>query len=54
MSIQCTELDILDDNILENNETFSLDLSNRSTQVHITTGRQQAQVIISEDDMDCK
>ena len=54
MPIKCTELDVIDDNILENDETFSVGLSSRSNQVYITIGREQAEVIIREDETDCK
>ena len=53
-SIQCAELDILDDDILEKDETFSLNLSNQSDKVYITAGKHEAEVIIREDDTDCK
>lgn len=54
MSIQCTELDILNDNILEDDETFLVRLSSGSAQVIITTARQEADVVIREDAADCK
>ena len=54
MPIQCADLDVLNDNILENDETFSVRLSSWSNRVYITTGRQAAEVTIREDDTDCK
>lgn len=54
MPIQCTDLIVLDDNILEYEETLTVGLSRRSNQVYITIGREQARVIIREDDTDCK
>lgn len=54
MPIQCTELSVLDDNILEYDETFTVRLSSRSNQVYITTGREEAEIIIREDDTDCE
>ena len=54
MPIQCSELVVLNDNILEDNETFSIQLTNRSDQVVITSGGEQAEVVIVEDDTDCK
>ena len=54
MPTQCANLTVLDDNILENDETFSVGLSSMTNQVYITYGREQAEVIIREDDTDCK
>ena len=53
-SIQCTELDVLNDDNLENNETFSVRLTSDSGHVIITVGRGVAHVVIEEDDADCK
>ncbi len=54
MSTQCGELVVLDDTTLEANETISIRLTSESPQVIITTGRAEAEVIIQEDDNDCK
>ena len=54
MRIQCANLTVLDDNILENDETFSVRLSSSSNKVYITYLRDQAEIIIREDDADCK
>lgn len=56
MPMQCADLAILDDSILESDETFSIRLSSLNNQVHvfIATEREQAQVIIREDNTDCK
>ena len=50
----CTELSVSDDNILEYDETFTVRLSTGSNQVYITIGREQAEVIIREEDTDCE
>ena len=50
----CTDLMTLDDTILENNENFTVILSSQSNQVIITSGREQASVVINEDNMDSK
>lgn len=54
MSTQCTELVVLDDNILEDNETFSVRLTSQSSEVLITVVKEQAQVVIMEDNFDCE
>lgn len=54
MPIQCAELEVLDDNILENDEVFSIRLSSWTNQVNIINGSEDAKVIIREDNMDCK
>ena len=54
MTTQCVNLTVLNDTILEGNETFKIQLMNQSNIVRITRGRDQAQVVISEDDVDCK
>ena len=53
-SIQCGELGVLNDEILEDNETVSIVLLSDSNQVVITPGRDEAEVIIQEDTADCK
>ena len=53
-SIQCTELDVLNDDNLENNETFSVRLSSNSDHVRVTVDRETAHIIIEEDISDCK
>ena len=53
-SIQCTELDMLNDDNLENNETFSVRLSSNSDHVVITADRELAHIVIEEDITDCK
>ena len=53
-SIQCGELGVLNDEILEDNETVSIVLSSDSNHVVITPGRDEAEVIIQEDIADCK
>ena len=52
MPIQCRELIISNDDVLEDNESFSVRLSSESNQVTITVGREEAEVIIIEDDTD--
>ena len=52
MSLQTAELAIINDNILENTETFSCRLFSDSGHVMITDG--MADIIIREDDNDCK
>ena len=54
MSLQTAELVIINDNILENTETFSCRLFSDSGHVMITDGRDVADIIIREDDNDCK
>lgn len=54
MTTQCTDMVVLDDNILEGNETFSIRLTSQSSEVRITSGREQAIVVIIEDNVDCK
>jgi hypothetical protein len=54
MSIQCGELVVLNDTALEANETISIRLTSDSPQVNITAGRADGEVIIQEDDNDCK
>ena len=56
MSLQTAELVIINDNILENTETFSvrLQLFSDSSHVMITDGRDVADIIIREDNNDCK
>ena len=52
MPTSCTELEILDDIVLEDRETFSVVITSRLTEVIITSGREEAQVQIDEDDDD--
>ena len=54
MSTQCGELVVLDDRVLETNETISIRLTSESPQVIITAGKAEAEVIIQEDATDCK
>lgn len=54
MTTQCVNLTVLNDTILEGNETFKIQLMNQSDIVRISRGRDQAQVVIREDDVDCK
>ena len=54
MPTQCTDLVVRDDNILEGNETFAIRLTSLSDEVRITTGREQATVVIKEDNVDSK
>lgn len=54
MTTQCINLTVVNDAILEGNETFKIQLMNHSDVVRISRGRDQAQVVISEDDVDCK
>ena len=54
MSIQCGELVVLNDAVLEGNETISISLTGESPHVIVTTGRAEAQVILQEDAKDCK
>ena len=54
MSLQTAELVILNDYVLEDTETFSLSLFSDSGHVMITDGRDVADIIIREDDNDCK
>ena len=53
-SIQCTQLDVLNDNNLENNETFSVRLSSNNDHVVIIANRELAHIVIEEDNTDCK
>jgi hypothetical protein len=54
MSTQCTDLVILNDDILEYDENFMIQLSSRSDEVIITAAGEQAEVVIREDSADCK
>ena len=54
MPTQCTDLIVQDDNILEGNETFTIRLTSLSDEVRISTGREQATVVIREDNVDSK
>ena len=54
MPTQCAELVVRNDNILEDDETFLVQLTSRSDQVVITSGGEQAEVVIREDNTDCK
>ena len=54
ISTQCGELVVLDDTVLETNETISIRLTTESPQVIITAERAEAEVIIQEDATDCK
>ena len=53
-SFQTAELVIINDNILENTETFSIRLFSDIGHVTITDGRDVADFIIREDNNDCK
>ena len=52
MPTQCTDLVIINDDILEVSETFSIRLVSRSSKVIIASGREQAEVVIMEDSID--
>lgn len=52
MPTLCTELLVLNDNVLEDNETFSVRLTSQSVEVLITAEREQAQIVIMEDNVD--
>ena len=54
MSIQCEEFVVLNDEILEANETVLIALSSESNQVAVTPARNEAEVVIQEDAADCK
>lgn len=54
MPTQCIDLVILNDNILEYNETFMVQLASWSNKVVITAAGQQAEVVIMEDNADGK
>ena len=54
MSVQCGEFVVLNDDILEENETVSIGLSSRSNEVVITPARDEAKVITQEDAADCE
>jgi hypothetical protein len=54
MPTQCIDLVILNDDILEDDENFMIQLVNRSNLVEITAAGEQAEVIIREDSSDCK
>lgn len=53
MPTQCRELVILNDDILEYDENFMIQLASRSDEVAITTTGEQAEVVIREDNADC-
>ena len=53
MSLQTAELVIINDNILEDTETFSIRLFSDNGHVMITDGRSVADIVIREDN-DCK
>ena len=52
MPTSCTELEILNDDALEDQEAFLVIVTSQMTEVEITTGREQAQVLINEDTND--
>ena len=52
MRTQCTNLTILNDDILEARETFSIRLTSQSSEVIITAGQDEAEVNIVEDNID--
>ena len=52
MSTQCVQLAVLDDTILEGSENFTVQLSTQSSQVVIDGSRDQAEVVIREDNVD--
>ena len=52
MPTSCTDLEILNDDILEDQEAFSVIVTSQMTAVVITSGREQAQVLIDEDSND--
>ena len=54
MPTQCLGLVIINDNILEDDETFMVQLASRSDEVEITAAGEQAEVVIREDSVDCK
>ena len=54
MAVQCVDLTVVNDAILEGDETFNIQLFTQSSQVRITFARDQAQVVIMEDNVDCK
>jgi hypothetical protein len=54
MPTQCLDLVILNDNILEDDENFMIQLASRSDEVVITAAGEQAEVVIREDSGDCK
>jgi hypothetical protein len=54
MPTQCIDLDILNDDILEEDENFMIQLASRSDEVEITAAGEQAEVVIREDSTDCK
>ena len=53
-SHQCIELDVLNDDSLEDNETFSIRLSSNNDHVRITDDREIAHIVIEEDITDCE
>lgn len=53
MPTQCSALVILNDNILEDDETFLVQLESRSDEVVITAMGEQAEVVVMEDNADC-
>ena len=55
MPTQCLDLDIiLNDDILENDENFVIQLVSNSDELEITEEGEQADVVIREDTVDCK
>ena len=54
MPTQCTALVILNDNTLEYDENFMIQLASRSDEVEITAAGERAEVVIREDIEDCK
>ena len=52
MPTSCTDLEILDDEVLEDQEAFSVVVTSQMTEVVITSGREQTQVLIDEDGED--
>ena len=49
MPTSCTELEILNDDVLEDQEAFLVVVTSQMTEVVITSGREEAQVLIDED-----
>ena len=55
MPTQCLDLDIiLNDDILENDENFVIQLVSNSDELEITEEGEQADVVIREGTVDCK
>ena len=49
MPTSCTELEILNDDVLEDQEAFLVVVTSQMTEVEITSDREEAQVLIDED-----